>query len=55
MPGILLGDLGNKVGDQSNDTGYCILENVRIPRRFMLMKHAVVKPDGTYERQKVSK
>jgi acyl-CoA oxidase len=40
LPGIEVGDIGNKMGDAANDTGYLILDNVRIPRRFMLAKWA---------------
>lgn len=36
------------MGDNANDTGYMILKNVRIPRDFMLMKHAEVTPDGKF-------
>lgn len=48
LPGIELGDLGPKLGDNCNDTGFCRLENVRIPRENMLAKYSEVKPDGTY-------
>jgi len=49
LPGVRLGDLGNKIGDNSNDTGYMILENVRIPREYMLSKYRRVTKDGKYE------
>jgi acyl-CoA oxidase len=49
MPGITLGDCGNKVGDSANDTGFMILENVRIPREFMLMKYRRVTEEGKFE------
>lgn len=48
LQGIRLGDLGNKVGDNSNDTGYMILENVRIPRENMLSKYRAVTKEGKY-------
>lgn len=48
LPGIELGDLGPKLGDNANDTGFCRLENVRIPREFMLSKYQEVSPDGQY-------
>ena len=48
LPGVELGIVGKKVGDNANDTGYCILKNVRIPREFMLCGHAKVAPDGTF-------
>ena len=36
------------MGDNSNDTGYAIIKNVRIPREFMLAGNNQVAPDGTY-------
>jgi len=48
LPGIRLGDLGNKVGDNANDTGFMILENVRIPRTHMLSKYRTVNAEGKY-------
>ena len=52
LPGIRLGDLGTKVGDHGNDTGFMILDNVRIPREYMLNKFKNVTPDGKYESSK---
>ncbi len=49
LPGIILGDLGNKVGDNANDTGFMIIKNVRIPRESMLMKFSRVTKEGKYE------
>jgi len=40
LPGILVGDLGNKMGDAANDTGFLVLNKIRIPRRYMLMRNA---------------
>ena len=48
LPGIRLGDLGNKVGDNANDTGFMILENVRIPRTHMLSKYRTVNSEGKF-------
>lgn len=48
LPGVEVGFLGNKMGDNSNDTGYLILKDVRIPRDFMLMKYNQVSPEGHY-------
>ena len=36
------------MGDNSNDTGYCILKDVRVPREFMLAAYNKVAPDGTF-------
>ena len=46
LPGIQVGDLGQKMGDAANDTGYLILHNVRIPREYLLMRYQEVKADG---------
>jgi acyl-CoA oxidase len=46
LPGIELGDLGPKLGDHANDTGFMKLDNVRIPREFMLSRYQEVSPDG---------
>jgi acyl-CoA oxidase len=48
LKGIRLGDLGKKMGDNANDTGFMILENVRIPRTHMLSKYRTVTPEGVY-------
>lgn len=48
-PGVTVGDIGTKIGINSNDNGYLRLDHVRIPRRHMLMGHAKVLPDGTYK------
>ena len=48
LPGIKLGDLGTKVGDHGNDTGYMVLDNVRIPREYMLARFRHVTPEGQY-------
>ncbi|GMT04236.1 hypothetical protein PENTCL1PPCAC_26410 [Pristionchus entomophagus] len=48
LPGITVGDIGPKIGYNTADNGYLAFDNVRIPRKRMLMKHAKVSPDGTY-------
>lgn len=49
MPGIEVGDLGAKVAYSSKDNGWMIMNNVRIPRRNMLMKFTTVDRDGNFE------
>ncbi|KAF4012878.1 hypothetical protein G4228_003225 [Cervus hanglu yarkandensis] len=48
LPGITVGDIGPKFGYDEMDNGYLKMDSYRIPRENMLMKHAQVKPDGTY-------
>ena len=49
LKGIRLGDLGMKVGDNANDTGFLIIENVRVPREAMLSKYKSVSKEGKFE------
>ena len=37
-----MGDIGNKFGYHGIDNGFLRLNNVRVPRENMLMKHAKV-------------
>uniref|UniRef100_H2Z2X0 Acyl-coenzyme A oxidase n=1 Tax=Ciona savignyi TaxID=51511 RepID=H2Z2X0_CIOSA len=48
LPGITVGDIGNKVGFETTDNGFLHLNQVRIPRENLLCKNAEVKPNGTY-------
>ncbi|KAL4713952.1 hypothetical protein ACJJTC_015606 [Scirpophaga incertulas] len=50
LPGIILGDMGVKMGLQPVNNGFLAFNNVKIPRIHMLMKHAQVLEDGTYIR-----
>ena len=42
LPGVDVGEIGPKLGLNSNDNGYLGFNNYRIPRDQMLMKHAQV-------------
>lgn len=48
MPGIKIGEIGAKLGMKAVNNGYLGFENVRIPRKNMLMRNAQVLEDGTY-------
>jgi acyl-CoA oxidase len=48
LPGVEVGDLGVKVGENEVDIGYLRMRDVRIPRRHMMEKRQHVEPDGTY-------
>jgi len=50
MPGVSTGDIGPLFGFKETNNGYLRLDNVRIPREYMLMGHAKVDPDGTYSK-----
>ncbi|KAK7502899.1 hypothetical protein BaRGS_00005848 [Batillaria attramentaria] len=52
LPGVTVGDIGNKFGYAGIDNGFLRLNNVRIPRENMLMKHTKILEDGTYIKPK---
>ena len=49
LQGVVLGDLGVKMGDNANDTGFMSIDNVRIPRTHLLSKYHTVTNYGKYE------
>jgi len=51
LPGIEAGDLGEKVGFNTKDNGYCRFNNVRIPRENMLMRYVKVSKKGEYKKR----
>ncbi|XP_055916133.1 probable peroxisomal acyl-coenzyme A oxidase 1 [Eupeodes corollae] len=48
LPGIDIGEIGNKLSFKGVNNGYLGLKNVRIPRMQMLMRHAQVSADGSF-------
>jgi acyl-CoA oxidase len=48
MPGIQAGDMGPKMGYNTQNNGWCMFDNVRIPRTQMLMKYVQVDSEGTF-------
>ncbi|KAJ7285030.1 acyl-CoA dehydrogenase/oxidase C-terminal [Mycena rebaudengoi] len=50
LPGIEFGDIGLKMGYNSNDNGYAVFTHLRIPRTQLLMGNARVLRDGTYKK-----
>ncbi|XP_013188651.1 probable peroxisomal acyl-coenzyme A oxidase 1 [Amyelois transitella] len=48
LPGIKLGEIGPKLGFQTANNGFLAFDNVRIPRKNMLMKNSQVLKDGTF-------
>ncbi|XP_042883920.1 peroxisomal acyl-coenzyme A oxidase 1-like [Penaeus japonicus] len=55
LPGITLGEIGPRLGLNTNDNGFLKFEHYRIPRTNMLMKHSQVLKDGTYVKPKHDK
>ncbi|XP_055606296.1 probable peroxisomal acyl-coenzyme A oxidase 1 [Uranotaenia lowii] len=48
LPGIDIGDIGDKIGYKGVNNGYLGFKNIRIPRTNMLMKNAKLLRDGTF-------
>jgi len=54
MPGIEIGEIGNKVGMNTVNNGFLGFKNVRIPLKNMLMKNAKVLESGEFIKPKSS-
>ena len=48
VAGVKCGDIGPKMGYHSKNNGWCMFDNVRIPRNQMLMKYTKLEKDGTF-------
>ncbi|XP_050736712.1 peroxisomal acyl-coenzyme A oxidase 1-like [Eriocheir sinensis] len=48
LPGVTVGEIGPRLGINSQDNGFLSFNHFRIPRTNMLMKHSQVTEDGTY-------
>lgn len=46
--GVEIGEIGPKLGMKGVNNGFLGFDNVRVPRKNMLMKNAKVLEDGTY-------
>lgn len=50
VPNLEVGDIGNKYGFDTQDNGYLKFNKLRIPLQNMLMRYAVVTPEGEFKR-----
>ncbi|CAB16864.2 Acyl-coenzyme A oxidase acox-1.2 [Caenorhabditis elegans] len=48
LKGVTVGDIGPKMNFNAADNGYLGLNNLRVPRTNLLMRHCKVEADGTY-------
>ncbi|XP_013380752.1 peroxisomal acyl-coenzyme A oxidase 3-like [Lingula anatina] len=48
MPGIMVGDMGEKLGLNGIDNGFLAFNNVRVPRENLLNRTGDVTPSGEY-------
>lgn len=54
MPGITIGEIGNKVGMNTVNNGFLAFDNVRVPLDNMLMKNAKLTEEGVFTKPQSS-
>ena len=49
MPGVIVGNLGEKVGVRAVDNGFIFFDNVRVPYDSLLDKYSQISEDGKFK------
>lgn len=49
FPGLLIGDIGGKIGLNGLDNGFMQFKEYRIPRNSLMNKNADISPEGVYK------
>ncbi|XP_043273425.1 peroxisomal acyl-coenzyme A oxidase 3-like [Venturia canescens] len=49
FPGIIIGDMGDKMGLNGIDNGFIMFDNYRIPKENLLNRTGDITPEGEYE------
>ena len=49
LPGVQVGDVGTKIGYNSVDNGFLMLNNVKVPRTALLSRFAEITPEGDFD------
>uniref|UniRef100_A0A1B6L293 Acyl-coenzyme A oxidase n=1 Tax=Graphocephala atropunctata TaxID=36148 RepID=A0A1B6L293_9HEMI len=47
-PGVIIGDMGEKIGLNGIDNGFCMFNQYRIPKSYLLSRIGTVMEDGEY-------
>ena len=49
LKGVQVGDIGRKLGYNGVDNGYLMLDQVRVPRKYLLSRFTEITPEGDFE------